>query len=106
MLGYKHTQEMRRTMSIERRGKNTNLSKKDLSYNTSKETRDSLSLRARHGINVKVFDDKNNLVNIFPTIASAAKYYDLDHNTISRYIKSGNIINNYRFIGELKDVRI
>ena len=46
------------------------------------------------------------MVNVFPTIVSAAKYFDVDHNTMSKCIKSGNLINNYRFIGEFKDVRV
>jgi group I intron endonuclease len=106
MLGYKHSQEMRKIMSIERKGKSIKRSKIDLFYTPTKETRDNLSLRARNGVRVKVFDDKNNVVNTFPTIASTAKYYDIDHNTISKCIKLGNQINNNYFKVELKDVRV
>jgi len=31
-----------------------------------------------HGINVKVFDKSNNLINEFPTITSGAKHFDVD----------------------------
>lgn len=79
-LGYKHTKETRRIMSLKRRGKN--------------------------GIKVKVFDDNNNIVNIFPTIASAAKHYALSSSTLSKYIKLGYSIDNLRFEGEVKDVRV
>lgn len=46
------------------------------------------------------------MVNVFPTIVSGAKYFYLDHNILSKCIKSVNLINNYRFIGELKDLRV
>ena len=57
-------------------------------------------------MNVKVYDDNNNLIDIYPTIASAAKHYNVDHNTVSKCIKNGNLINNRRFVSEIKDVRV
>jgi group I intron endonuclease len=74
-LGYKHTKETRRIMSLKRRGKNINRSKKDSVVCSI--IKNNLSLFYKNGIKVKVFDDNNNIVNIFPTIASAAKHYAL-----------------------------
>lgn len=91
-------------MGLLRRGKNINWSRKD--YVVSSITKNNLSLSSKNGIKVKVFDDNNNIVNIFPTIASAAKYYDLSSCTLSKYIKLGYSIDNLRFEGEVKDVRV
>jgi len=55
---------------------------------------------------VKVFNKDNNIVNIFPTITSAAKYYDINHCTLSKYIKLGHSLYNLRFEAEFKDVRV
>ncbi len=43
-----------------------------LGFRHSEETRNNLSLRARHGVIVKALDKDNNVVNTFPTIASTA----------------------------------
>jgi hypothetical protein len=51
-------------------------------------------------------DKNNSIINTFPTITSAAKFYDLDHNTISKYIKNKSWFNNVCFLAELKDVRV
>jgi hypothetical protein len=83
-LGYKHTEEMRKTMSLQRKGQRG----------------------ARNGITVKVFNKHNVLINIFPTITSAAKYYHVDHCTLSKYIKEGYSLNNLRFEAEFKDLRV
>lgn len=103
-LGYKHTEKMRRIMGLLRIGKILNWSRKD--YVVSSITKNNLSLSSKNGIKVKVFDDNNNIVNIFPTFASAAKYYDLSSCTLSKYIKLGYSIDNLRFEGEVKDVRV
>jgi hypothetical protein len=97
---------MRKTMGLQRRGKSINWLKQDLSYIISEETRNNLSLSCRHGVIVKVLDKDNNVINRFPTIVSAANFYNLDHNTVSRYIKNGSSFKNLRFIAELKDVRV
>ena len=57
---------MRIIMGLQRRGKNINRSRKD--YLVSSITKNNLSLSSKNGIKVKVFDDDNNIVNIFPTI--------------------------------------
>jgi hypothetical protein len=67
---------------------NNSLIRENLSYTISEETRNNLSLRCRHGVIVKVLDKENNTVKIFPSIVSTAKYYSLDNNTISNYIKN------------------
>ena len=36
---------------------------------------------------MKVVDKNNNIINTFPCIASAAKFYT-NHTTLSRYLKS------------------
>jgi hypothetical protein len=105
-LGFKHSEEARLAMGLQRRGKSINWSKQNLSYFVSKETRNNLSLRARHGVIVKVLDKNNNVINTFGTIASAAKHYDLDNNTVSRYIKNESYFKNIRFIAQFKDVRV
>jgi len=105
-LGYRHTQKMRKIMGLLRKSKSINWSIKDLSYTTSDVTKNNLSLRAINGMKVKVFDEYNNIINLFPTITSAAKYYDINHCTLSKYIKLGYCMNNLRFEAELKDVRV
>ncbi len=63
-------------------------------------------MSARNGVRVRVYDNSNNLINIYPTITSAAIHYNVDHNTVSKCIKNGNLICNHRFVGEIKDVRV
>lgn len=46
------------------------------------------------GVGVNVFDKDNNLLNTFRTVELAAKYYNLDRSTLSRYL-SGKQINKY-----------
>jgi len=105
-LGYKHSEEMRKTMGLQRRGKSINWLKQDLSYIISEETINNFSLSCRHGVIVKVLDKDNNVINRFPTIVSTANFYGLDHNTVSKYIKNGSSFKNLRFIAEFKDVRV
>lgn len=94
---------MRIIMGLQRRGKNISRSRKD--YLVSSITKNNLSLSSKNGIKVKVFDD-NNIVNIFPAITSAAKYYGLSNCTLSKYIKLGYSIDNLRFEGKVKYVRV
>jgi len=105
-LGFRHSQETRLTMGLNRKGKSINWLRQDSSYIISEETRKNLSLRCRHGVIVKVLDNDNNIINIFPSIVSTANFYGLDHNTISKYIKNESYFKNLRFVAELKDVRI
>jgi len=103
-LGYKHTEEMRKTMGLQRKGKSINWARRN--YIISDTTKNNLSLGARNGITVKVFDKHNVVINIFPTITSAAKHYLVDHWTLSKYIKEGYSLNNLRFEAEFKDLRV
>lgn len=84
-------------MGLKRKGKSRNCSNKILYFTISEETRDKLSKRSRNGVKVKALDVNNNIVNEFLTIVSAAKYYNVDHNTLSKAIKYGNLINNHHF---------
>lgn len=68
MLGYKHSEKIRQTMSAKRRGISRNKSKVKLCYNISDKTKDNLCLRARNGVKVKVYDSDNNLISIYPTL--------------------------------------
>lgn len=68
------------------------------------ETLSKMSLRT-HGVSVKVFDKSNNLVKIFPTIASIAKYFGLFINRISR-IENKGTYDNFIFKFEPKDFRV
>ena len=106
MLGYKHSEQVRKDMGTKRKGVSINKSKTKISYSVTEKTKNNLSLSARNGLIVKVYDHSNNLIDIYPTIASAAKHYNVDHNTVSKCIKNGNFINNCRFVSEIKDVRV
>jgi hypothetical protein len=55
---------------------------------------------------VKIFDENNTIINVFPTIASAAKHYGINPCTMSKYIKLNYSIDNLRFESELKDIRV
>jgi len=72
-------------MGLKRRGQSIKWLRQDLAYVISEETRNSLSLRSRHGVIVKVLDKNNNIINSFSSIVSASNYYGLDRNTISTY---------------------
>lgn len=91
-------------MSLQRKGKSINWTR--INYIISDTTKKKLSLGARNGITVKVIDKHNLVVNIFPTITSAAKYYHVDPWTLSKYIKEGYYLNNLRFEAEFKDLRV
>jgi len=69
------------------------------------ETRLKLSERVK-GINVKIFDKSNNLINEFPTITSAAKHFGVHKKTISNIFKSGISYDNFIYEFEVKDIRI
>jgi hypothetical protein len=58
------------------------------------ETKLKLSL-VSIGVNVKVFDKENNFIKEFPSINSAAKYYDVSSTTISKAIKKRYIISEF-----------
>lgn len=69
------------------------------------ETKLKLSLRTR-GVSVKVFDKSNNLIEQFPTMTSAAKYYGIHRRTIGSYLDKDRYYNEYAFKSNFKDNRI
>jgi len=58
------------------------------------ETRLKLSSSAE-GIIVKIYDDSNNLLYKFPSMASAAKHFGVSYKTISRILKTGISYDNF-----------
>jgi AraC-like DNA-binding protein len=64
-----------------------------------------MSERAR-GVSVKVFDQRNNLINQFPNMKSAAKHFGVDRSTISRIFRTGISYDDYIYKFEAKDIRI
>ena len=58
------------------------------------ETRSKLSSRAE-GVIVKIYDNSNNLLYKFPSMASAAKHFGVSYKTISRILKTGISYVNY-----------
>jgi len=127
-IGSKHSLKTRALMSLKLKGINHPFFGKTLSLKTrmrisesnkvywskvkikrnikpkTSETLLKMSLRS-HGVSVKVFDESNNLVKIFPTIISAAKHFGLASTTMSRIEKKGTY-NNFTFKFEEKDCRI
>jgi len=66
------------------------------------ETKLSMSLRCK-GVNVKVYDKSNNLINEFPTITSVAKYFGLSIRTIGYYLDKDKTYNGYIFKSNLSN---
>ena len=69
------------------------------------ETKLKLSL-VSIGVNVKVYDCSNNLIKEFPSINSAAKYFEVTKSTINTAIKKGRSYQNFIFKSKIKDNRI
>jgi len=66
------------------------------------ETRLKLSLRSQ-GVPIKVFNTSTKFVKEFPTITSAAKYFDLSDKSLNRYIDKNKSYNGYTFKSNYKD---
>ena len=71
----------------------------------TRDTKIKLSSRSR-GVSLKVFDLENNLISIFPTLTSAAKYFKVSHKTLNKTPNSGIYDGKYVFNYILKDLRI
>lgn len=56
--------------------------------------------------NVNVFDLNNNFLKEYLTITSAANHYNVDRYTLSKCIKTGNLIQNHYFKAQLKNVNV
>lgn len=106
--GIKHNISFSINLSKAKRGKKINKPKLNIGIIpkviTSK-TKMLMSLRSR-GINVKVFDKRNNLINEFPTIKSAALHFGIHPRTISNIFKTGISYDNYVYKFEVKDIKI
>lgn len=96
------SQEMR--LKISERNKAFWLKVKNKRKIKTPETLLKMSLRT-HGVNVKVLDKSNNLVNTFSTITSAAKHFGVSNNTMSR-IENKGTYKNFTFKFEPKDFRV
>lgn len=105
-LEYIHIEEMRKLIPLRRKGISLNLSRRALSYAVKNTTINSLSLCTRNVIKIELFYENNNIKIVFATITSAAKHYDVDPSTITKYIKQRFSLNNLRFEARFKDVRI
>jgi group I intron endonuclease len=101
-FGKTHTSETRKMIGLSLRSIiRTNNKPKVLKL----ETKLKLSLRS-HGVSVKVFDKSNNLIQQFPTMTSAAKYYGIHRRTIGSYLDKDRFYNEYAFKSNFKDNRI
>jgi group I intron endonuclease len=119
-LGYKHLESTKTKISNKIKGANHPLFGKELteeskkkigeslkyyySKNTSKRKSITLSLGTKQklalrcvGVKVDVFNKENKFLLSFPTIRSAAKYYNISPRTMGRRINKG-YCNNYNYI--------
>jgi len=106
-LGVKRSLAFSIKMSKIRRGKSIRSNKKI--NNTiriiTEETKSKISLK-NQGINVKVFDKLNNLINEFASIRSTAKFFNVHPKTINNIYKTGKSFDEFIYKFELKDNRI
>jgi len=113
-LGKIHSESTKEKIKNSTTGKNHRLFGKHHTYETRKNIGKALKLSNRIcimpkmrietklklslvsiGVNVKVFDIEDNLIKEFPSINSAAKYYDVSSTTISKAIKKRYIISEF-----------
>jgi NUMOD1 domain len=66
------------------------------------ETRLKLFLRSQGEV-LKVFNTSEKFVKEFPTITSAAKYFDVKNISLNRYIDKNKSYNGYTFKYNYKD---
>lgn len=125
-LGFKHSEVTRVQMSINNTGINHPFYGKHHTQETrekigkslksvirinsssrfvSSETRLKLSLRTK-GVKVKVFNLSNKLVNEFPTITSAAKYFGVSNRTINRILDKNIPYKDFIFKSDLEEDKI
>jgi len=72
---------------------------------TTPEAKLKMSLRAG-GVSVKIFDKSNNIVNMFPTMLSAAKHLGVTQKTIRNIFNTGKSYDNFTYKFEIQDIRI
>ena len=78
-----------------RRGKSIKVSDKVNNVVTN-ETRLLISSRCK-GISVKVFNNKNNFINLFPTITNAALHFCVNYKTICMIYKIGKLYGDFTY---------
>jgi group I intron endonuclease len=92
-FGKRHTDESRKTIG---QSLKAIVRSKDKPKIITVETRLKLSLRS-HGVCIKIFDESNNLVNEFPSITSAAKYFNISNRTVGRYLDKNTLYKGFMF---------
>jgi group I intron endonuclease len=106
-LGSKATFETKKALSIALRGrkklKNVEILIGDEIIGL--ETKLKVYLNTR-GISVKIYDTSNELIQKFPNINSAAKFFGVGSSTISRIYKTGVSYDNYTYKFEPNDLRV
>lgn len=101
-LGVKHGITFSRNLSEARRGKKNKINKLDIFTPKDKPSETILKLSSRSaGIKVKLFDNLNNLINEFPTMASAAKYLGVSDRTVRRVLNTGISYDKYTYKFEI-----
>lgn len=118
-LGFKHSEATKAKMRVNNTGKkHTSETRKKIGQSLQSikvnniprvikpETIIKISSRC-HGVRVKAYDKSNNLIKIFPTIISAAKYFNISTKTLALTLKTGiSYDGNFILKFELKDTRI
>lgn len=108
-LGIKHSFNGKKAMSIKSRGRKFLYKDKVIRTYLPKvvtsNTKLKLALRSQ-GVNVKILDSSNNLINEFSTIKSAAKYMGVDYNTISKIYERGISYDEFIYKFNPQDIRI
>jgi group I intron endonuclease len=118
-LGFKHSELTKAKMSINNTGKKHTYETRikigqSLQHKKSNNiprvikphTKLELSLRCQ-GVRVEVYDKSNNLIKLFPTIASAAKYFNISSTTLVSTLKTGiSYDGNFILKSEIKDIRV
>lgn len=101
-LGIKHGITFSKNLSEARRGKKNKISKLEIITPKQITSETILKLSSRSiGIKVKLFDNLNNLINEFPTMASTAKYLGVSDRTIRRVLNTGISYDNYIYEFEI-----
>src|SRR6266566_3352286 len=118
ILGFKHSMEARKKMSMASRGrKSSEETKLKLSLATggnknpmfgkhhTNESKLKLSLISL-GLIIKVYDSSNNLINIFPSITKTAKFFNVSTAYMRKCIHNKKTLDGFTFIIELKNNKI
>jgi group I intron endonuclease len=122
-LGSKHSEKTKTLLSIQKAGVNhpffgkrhSLVTKKKISESLKsavrinikpkrlkEETKLKLSIRSR-GVSIKIFDCSNKFIKQFPTITSAAKYFNISNRTVSRQLDKNIPYMGYIFKSYIKD---